>query len=54
MAERERGKEVVTWHPIRCPKCGSSDVRCDGKRKGETVSYQQCRECEKRFKALER
>lgn len=54
MAEKERGSPVVTWHPIRCPDCGSSDVRCVRKLKGELVSYQRCRECERSFKALER
>jgi len=45
-------KYGVSFIPVRCPQCGSKDVRCYVSRL--PVRYHVCRGCGKKFKSIER
>ena len=50
-AEPQRANGAVVYRPVRCPKCGSTDVKITSTRR--PVRHHKCRVCEERFKSVE-
>jgi len=45
--------DAVPYYPVRCPQCGSSDVRVTSTRR-YGLRYHKCRHCSAPFKSVER
>ncbi|MCK5057097.1 MAG: hypothetical protein KAT34_10605 [Candidatus Aminicenantes bacterium] len=43
--------EGVVYHPVRCPKCKSKNVKCD--KTALPIRYHFCKDCKNRFKSVE-
>ena len=49
--DKDHSNEGVVFHPIRCPKCKSKNVRCD--KTVLPIRYHICKDCGNRFKSVE-
>lgn len=43
----------VVFHPIRCPRCSTKNIKCYSSEDYGKRRYYKCNECEYRFKAVE-
>lgn len=46
------GYDAVLFHPIRCKRCGSRDLKCNGSRHKGRYRWYRCRGCGNRFKVI--
>lgn len=47
-----RGLPLVTWQPIRCPRCGSRQRQDRCRRRDEDLAYHLCMACGQAYKSL--
>lgn len=49
--QKKKSDDVVYYHKVRCPKCGSENVTVETTRK--PIRYHKCQDCGHTFKSVE-